>query len=81
MNEGVAWQDTGLRANQILVMAATVLVDRAGGQVSFTDAEWKAINDRYGGHGALLLDRGPEGEHVVFLGTPESVVQAQEQPT
>lgn len=45
-----AQRDSALR-----LAALTVLLDRAGGSLSFTEAEYQAIADRFGGRANLVV--------------------------
>jgi hypothetical protein len=71
----VEWQDTGLRANQVLTMIAAILIDRAGGSVTFTNDEWKALNVKYGGTAAVLFAEPESGSFEAFIDTTGSVSQ------
>jgi hypothetical protein len=41
--------------------ALPVLIDRAGGRVTFTLDEVQAVQARYGGHVSVLLERSKDG--------------------
>ena len=55
MARQVEWRESGLHADHVLTMIATVLIDRAGGQITLTRREWDEINERYDGQGAVIF--------------------------
>lgn len=66
MTEGKTpeWQDTGIRANQVLTMLAAIAIDRAGGQLEVTQAEYDAICVKYGGAAAVVYDDPGDGSPI-----------------
>jgi len=46
---------------------STVLLERLGGFVTFTDAEWEQLNDRYGGRVTFSTARTKDGRWEVRL--------------
>ena len=60
----VEWQDTGLRANQILTMLAAILIDRSGGRVTITRSEWTELNARFGNQAAVLFSDPQTGQPI-----------------
>jgi hypothetical protein len=47
--------------------ALPVLIDRAGGSVTFSDADYDAVKDRYGGHVAVHISRTADGRFTASL--------------
>lgn len=48
-------------------VALPVLLDRAGGSVTFTGADLEAVHERYGGRVAVRLERSTEGRFTAWL--------------
>jgi hypothetical protein len=47
--------------------ALPVLIDRAGGSVRFTLAEFEAVQRRFGGNVSVMLERTPDGVFTATL--------------
>ena len=61
-DEPIEWRDTKLRADQVLTMIAATCIDRAGGEIRITHAEWQELNERYGGQAAIRFYEPGDGE-------------------
>jgi hypothetical protein len=48
-------------------VALPVLIDRAGGSVTFSQADFDAVSERYGGRAAVHLERTPDGRYTASL--------------
>jgi hypothetical protein len=48
-------------------IALPVLLDRAGGSVTFTAADLEAVHERYGGKVAVQLQRTADGRFTAWL--------------
>lgn len=76
MNDAIEWHDTGIRADQVLVMATALLLEQAGGVLKIERSEWARLSAAYGDAGAVLIAQDDEtGALVLSLGTVASVQQ------
>jgi hypothetical protein len=48
-------------------VALPVLLDRAGGSMTFSQADLEAVHQRYGGRVAVQLERSPDGRMTAWL--------------
>lgn len=52
--------------------ALPVLIDRAGGSIRFTLAEFEAVQSRYGGKVSVMLEKTPDGVFTATLAPSKS---------